>query len=81
MTSTANLHHILSIPPGEDIIVSVGEVARAIESLAIDKASGTDEIETEHLQFGGPSLILHLTTIFNAILVTAHTPTPSCMAT
>ena len=74
-TTTANLHHILSTPPGEDII-SAGEVARAIELLALDKASGPDEIETEHLQFGGPSLILHLTAIFNAIFAIAHTPTP-----
>ena len=69
--------HIPSIPPGEeDIIVSTGEVARAIEALAPDKAHGPDETETEHLLFGGPSLILHLTAIFSAILATAHTPGP-----
>ena len=50
----------------------MGEVARAIESLTQVKAFGLDEIETDHLQFGWPSLILYLTTIFNA---TAHTPT------
>ena len=54
----------------------MGEVTKAIESLTLDKATGLEEIETKHLQFGGPSFILHLTTICNAILATAQTPTP-----
>ena len=51
-TITAEFQHLLTIPPGEDITVSPGEVARAIESLASNNA-----LETEHLHFGGPSLI------------------------
>ena len=57
----------LSIPHGEDIIESTDEVSRAIDSLALDQTS-------DHLQFGRPSLIVHLTTICNAILAIAHLP-------
>ena len=78
---TPVFQHLLTIPPGEDITVSSGEVARAVESLAINKAPGPDEVKAEHLHFGGPFLILHLTNIFNAILATGHIPASFCMAT
>ena len=67
-TITEEFQHLLTIPPDEDITVSPGEVAKAIESLASKKAPGPDEVEAEHLHFGGPSLIIHLT---NAI-ATCH---------
>ena len=56
--------------------MSPGEVTSAIKSLAHHKSPCPDEVEAEHLQFGGASLILHLTSIFNAILATGHTPAP-----
>jgi len=55
---------------------ATGEVARAIESLASNKAPAPDEVEAEHLHFGGPSLIIHLTNTFNAIVATGHIPAP-----
>ena len=75
-TITEEFQHLLTIPPDEDITVSPGEVAKAIESLASKKAPGPDEVEAEHLYFGGPSLIIHFTNIFNAILATGHIPAP-----
>ena len=56
-TITAEFQHLLTIPPNEDITVSPGEVARAVESLASNKAPGPDEVEAEHLHFGGSLLI------------------------
>ena len=75
-TITEEFQHLLTIPPDEDITVSPGEVAKAIESLAFKKAPGPDEFEAEHPHFGGPSLIIHLTNICNAILATGHIPAP-----
>ena len=56
-TITAEFQHLLTIQLNEDIVVSPGEVARAVESLASNKALGPDEVKAEHLHFGGPSLI------------------------
>ena len=38
-TIIAEFQHLLTIPPGEDITVSPSEVARAVESLASNKAA------------------------------------------
>ena len=54
--------------------MSPGKVAKAVESLASNQAPSPDEVKAEHLHFGGPSLIIHLTKTFYTILATGHIP-------
>ena len=46
----------------------------ALQSLKPNKAAGPDEIDPEHLLYGGGALISHLTSLFNAIVSSGHIP-------
>ena len=39
-----------------------------------NKAAGKDNIDTEHLVFGGHSLVVHLTRLFNVMMSASHMP-------
>ena len=45
-----------------------------VESLPMHKAAGPDEIDPEHLIYGGKLLVKHLSIILNAIVATGHIP-------
>ena len=61
-------------PPGEHILLTVDQVKQAVKSLPTHKAAGPDGIVAEHLLYAGPLLLVHLCSIFNAILATCHIP-------
>ena len=50
------------------------EVEAAIKTLTLQKAAGPDDIDPEHLVFGGSLLCKHLTVLFNAIVSSGHIP-------
>ena len=56
------------------IIFSCEEVSDVISTLKQNKAAGKDNIDPEHLAFGGNSLVVHLTRLFNAMMSTSHIP-------
>jgi len=49
-------------------------VKEALQSLKPNKAAGPDEIDPEHLLYGGEALISHLTSLFNATVSSGHIP-------
>ena len=65
---------LLAHPPENEIIFTEEEVAEVVESLPMHKAAGPDEIDPEHLIYGGKLLVKHLTIILNAIVATGHIP-------
>ena len=65
---------LLAHPPENEVIFTEEEVAEVVESLPMHKAAGPDEIDTEHLIYGGKLLVKHLTIILNAIVATGHIP-------
>ena len=48
------------------------EVNEVVQTLKLDKATGPDGIEPEHLVFGGQLLVQHLAHLFNAIVPSGH---------
>ena len=50
------------------------EVFRAIHSLQLGTASVPDQIQPEHLRYGGTPLVHHLSTLFNLIVNTEYIP-------
>ena len=61
--------------PGEHIFLTVDQVEQAVKSLPTHKAAGPDGIVAEHLLYAGPLLLVHLCSIFNAILANLSYPT------
>ena len=53
-------------------------VREVVLSLKQNKAVGPDCIESEHLWFGGETLILFLTFVFNAIILSGCIPQSLC---
>ena len=66
--------HLVELPPGDHICLSLTEVEQAVRSLPPHKAAGPDGVEAEHLLYAGPLLIDHLRSLFNGILATCHIP-------
>ena len=50
------------------------EVSECINSLEVNKLAGPDAMEPEHLIYGGETLKVHLTAIFNALVVERYVP-------
>ena len=50
------------------------EVAEVVSSLKLSKAAGPDDIDPEHLRYGGETLITTLVTLFNTIVSSGHIP-------
>ena len=44
------------------------EVLKACNNLKVGKSSGNDNIEAEHLKFGGSALVIHLSVVFTCLL-------------
>ena len=65
---------LLAHPPEDEITFTEEEVAEVIESLPTHKAPGPDEIDSEHVLYGGEQLVKHLTVLFNAIVASGHIP-------
>ena len=65
---------LLAHPPEDEITFTEEEVAEVIESFPTHKAPGPDEIDPEHLLYGGKQLVKHLTVLLNAIVASAHIP-------
>ena len=45
-----------------------------IKTLKLKKAAGPDDIDPEHMVYGGDYLTAHLTILFNAIVRSGHIP-------
>ena len=69
-------HTTQSMPADEPDLVSEEEVRSIIHSLPLKKAAGPDHVTNEHLKFGGSILPPILSSLFNAILISGHIPTP-----
>ena len=50
------------------------EVSKAISKLHLRKASGYDNISTEHIKYAGPCLVYILTLVYNYILQSEYIP-------
>ena len=68
--------NISSQPPADNIEFTPEEVKEAVLSLKLNKAAGQDNLDPEHLVYGGQSLIAYLTVLYNAIMATCHIPFP-----
>ena len=71
-------HDILSSSPGDIFSFSEFDIEGALKTLKLEKASGPDGIDPEHLVYAGPLLIKLLTSIFNSIIHTCHIPSIFC---
>ena len=60
-----------------DVDISIEEVESALKMLKHDRSKGSDGLKSEHLLYGGPSVILWLRKIFNAII--SLESVPSCL--
>ena len=58
----------------ESVTFTREEVSEAVRSLKCNKAAGPDELDPEHLIYGGELLLEHLTLLFNAIMVAIYIP-------
>ena len=58
----------------EFVPFTVDEVSEATKSLSLGKAAGPDDIDAEHLVYGGELLLEHLTVLFNAIVTSGTVP-------
>ena len=58
-----------------DIDINVEEIEAAINTLKRGRSKGADGLNSEHLIYGGPSLILWLKKIFNTIILLEEVPT------
>ena len=52
----------------ESVTFTLEEVSEAVKSLKCNKAAGPDQLDPEHLIYGGELLLEHLTLLFNAIV-------------
>lgn len=55
-------------------VISDGQIATAISKLSINKATGADGIDAEHLKYAGPVLSHLLVICFNAMFKLGHLP-------
>ena len=67
-------HAICSLPMGEFVLFSEEEVAEVLNSLKRNKAAGPDELDPEHLRFGGEQLVKVLTLLFSAMVLAGYIP-------
>ena len=58
-----------------DIDINVEQIEAAINTLKRGRSKGADGLNSEHLIYGGPSLILWLKKIFNTIILLEEVPT------
>ena len=60
----------------EDVnyLVNVEKVDTCVRKLSSDKACGPDDLSAEHLKFAHPSLVIHLCSLFRAIVVSGRVP-------
>ena len=65
-------HAICSLSMGEFVLFSEEEVAEVLNSLKRNKAAGPDELDLEHLRFGGEQLVKVLTLLFNSVVLAGH---------
>ena len=65
---------ISSLPLGQFQLFSEEEVDEVVKSLKVNKAAGPDDIDPEHLRFGGWHLVSLLTLLFNAMMLACHIP-------
>ena len=75
-TAHQRSYHPAAIDPLSEEF-SIAEILKAVKSLKCGKASGHDNILSEHIKFGGPMLIKWLKKVFNRI--TALEEIPSCL--
>ena len=71
---TAEFDRLCQLPYSPLDEFSLLEVQQAVSAAPLGKSPSPDGIQAEHLRHGGYPLILFLTRIFNAILVTGRVP-------
>ena len=54
--------------------LSEDEVYKAIQSLKLGTAPGPDQIQPEHIFYGGATLVTHMTALFNPIVEQEYIP-------
>ena len=54
--------------------LSEDEVYKAIQSLKLGTAPGPDQIQPEHIFYGGATLVTHMTALFNQMVEQEHIP-------
>ena len=59
---------------GDSVTFTLMKVSEAVKSLKCNKAAGPDELDPEHLIYGGELLLEYLNLLFNAIMETTYIP-------
>ena len=68
------LLHNEEVLASDSPVVTVNDVESCIGNLKRNKAAGADSITSEHLIFGGPSLNVHLSSLFTAMISYSFVP-------
>ena len=58
-----------------DVPFSIEEVEHTVYKMKLKKSAGPDNLTAEHLKFGGQSIIIWLTEIFNSVVDVEQIPT------
>jgi hypothetical protein len=54
--------------------IDIHDVYNCVNKLKLKKAAGHDDIMSEHIVYGGTSVLVHLCLLFNAMLMHAFVP-------
>lgn len=65
---------INSLPLDDFVLFTEEEVEEVMKTLKVNKAAGPDDLDPEHLRFGGQQLVKVLTLLFNSMVLTSHIP-------
>ena len=63
-----------AVSADDPLTFSEDEVEVAISSIKRNKAAGVDNINSEHILYGGSLLVSHLSWLFDAILASSYVP-------
>ena len=58
-----------------DTSITLEEIEAAVNTLKLGRSKGADGLNSEHLLYGGPTLMLWLMKIFNAVISLEEVPT------
>ena len=65
---------MLTNSSGKSVTFTLEKVSEAVRSLKCNKAAGPDELDPEHLIYGGERLLEYLTLLFKAIMEATYIP-------
>ena len=76
-----SLSSITRLSNSHTYLFSIANVSEALAQLKLGKAAGPDGLTIEAFLFGGPSIRLHLSILFNLFLLYGYVPLDFCKST